>query len=56
MLSLIVTFNYVPCSHSIISEPEVPVVSKVTYFDGNYDITNVTLNAVDNTMGPIRSV
>ena len=36
-------------------EPDAPVVSEFKYFDGNYDITNITLNTVDNTMGPIRS-
>ena len=43
------------CFNSIILEPQSPIVSKATYFDGNYDVTNVTLNSVDDTMGPIRS-
>ena len=55
MLSVIVTW-LMPRSHFIILEPYSPIVTKSTYFDGNYDVTSVTLNSVDDTMGPIRSV
>ena len=54
MLSVTVTL-LMPYFYFIILEPHSPIVSKSTYFDGNYDVTNVTLNSVDDTMGPIRS-
>ena len=51
-----VTVNLlIPCFNSIILEPKSAIVSKATYFDGNYDVTDVTLSSVDDTMGPIRS-
>ena len=55
MLSVTLFFNNKPFSHSFILEPHSPILSKSTYFDGNYDVTNVILNGVDDTMGPIRS-